>query len=412
MEKNSYLHNAHTVNHQEDLKLKKSLTLLDLHQSLVEKNFSNDIFEAKKLAFKLKCDAKNIEREKIDNFGKIIGKKQDKKRSYAMKKFDSLISLAQTNGSYNQSEGDSFSSTERDINDTKKALKTVEALRSSDEQREKSKVKLPNLDLQKGLPKNHERCEMNGNTSEGNDITQEKSNKLPKIFTAKINIKCSTTKDLQKQTYRRKKSILECSEGMITMKDYWVGDPVAIGSVRRPRKNVEEVNSRSRSMDKVHKLVRELPTDCSRSCNKPMSRLESLVSSQQSTVSAVDFAVQRRAFVVKHPQKSIVLPHISKHYQERKAQEAKEPNNKRIISGFDLKYFSSVFRKNAMKKVADSRKELHKKNKEIQMRTQLVKNRSSMKAAEQLVVDVNKSTRIQVGYTFDPLGPFARGHNH
>ena len=417
------MRHAFTANHFEDVKLKRSLTLLELHRSHTEKNFSNEMFEQKRLAFKLKCEAKNIKRDKIDNYGRIHGKKQNRKRGKVMRKFESLISLPESNGIQGSLQSAHQLATEcltdglpEIMNDEGKELQNAEA--ESGVPMQKSDKKLPNLKQQiSNSIRNYsgelndnveigEDVDNNNNVSDGTNKRKMKPNKLPNFLNEKLNIKFS-------KGHMRRKSLLEYSQTMINMKDYWVGDPMAIGSVRRARKNVEDMNSRSRSMDKVHKLIRELPVECTRNCNKPMFRLESLVSSQRSVVSAVDFAAQRRAFELKQrPDKRKRHPGNLPLEKEdetglskviEKPKDAYKPETK-IISGFDLKYLSSIFRKNAMKKVAESRLDLNKKNKEIQKRTQLVRNRSSLKTAEQLVVDVNKSTRIQVGYNFDPLG--------
>ena len=422
-QKESSLQHAFTANHFEDVKLKRSLTLLELHRSHTEKNFSNEMFEQKRLAFKLKCEAKNIKRDKIDNYGRIHGKKQNRKRGKVMRKFESLISLPESNGIQGSLQSAPQLGTEcltdglpGIVNDVGKELQNTEA--ESRVLMQEADKKLPNLKQQicnsignnSGEKKDNDEIgddiDNNNNVSDGTNTRKMKPNKLPKLLNEKLNIKFS------KQGHMRRKSLLEYSQTMINMKDYWVGDPMAIGSVRRARKNVEDMNSRSRSMDKVHKLIRELPVECTRNCNKPMFRLESLVSSQQSVVSTVDFAAQRRAFELKqHPDKHKRHPgNLSLEKEDKtglskvieKPKDTDKPETK-MISGFDLKYLSSIFRKNAMKKVAESRLDLNKKNKAMQKRTQLVRNRSSVKTAEQLVVDVNKSTRIQVGYNFDPL---------
>ena len=431
-QKESYLQQAHIVNHLEDVKLKRFLTLLELHTSHVEKNLSNEMFEQKRLAFKLKCEAKNIKRDKIDNYGRIHGKKQDRKRGKAMRKFDSLLSLCESNGI--QGSLQSAQQNGREIltgglpgivNDVVKGLKNTEA--ESGDPMQESVKKSTNLNPQISNFIGNNSSEDDGNDETVEDIDgirfqnkdtnkrkTKSNNKLPNLLTGKFNI------NLSKGHFRRK-SLLEYSQSMINAKDYWVGDPTAIGSVRRARKNIEEMNSRSRSMDKVHKLIRELPVECSKNCNKPMFRLESLVSSQQPVVSALDLATQRRVFELKQRPTKRKLQMFKRHpeIEEHKTgiskviEETKDTHNPgtKTISAFDLKYLSSIFRKNAMKKVSESRLDLNKKNKEIQKRTQLVKIRSSVKTAEQLVVDVNKSTRIQVGYTFDPLGHLTEKEN-
>ena len=434
-QKESYLSHAHIVNHLEDVKLKRSLTLLELHKSHAEKNLSNEMFEQKRLAFKLKCDAKNIKRDKIDNYGRIHGKKQNRKRGKAMRKFESLISLSESSGiqgtlqSAQQYAGEILTGGLPEIvNDVVKGLKNTE-VESGDPMQESDK-NLANQNSQIGnlignncgendgkIGEDDEIGEdVNGNNNSNDDTNTSKTkpNKLPKLLTGKFNNNLS-------KGHVRRKSLLEYSQSMINAKDYWVGEPTAIGSVRRARKNIEEMNSRSRSMDKVHKLIRELPVECSRNCNKPRFRLESLVSSQQPVVSALDLATQRRAFELKQRpnkrrlQMSKLHPEIEEHKADasKVIEESKDTHNPKTktISAFDLKYLSSIFRKNAMKKVAESRLDLNKKNKEIQKRTQMVKKRSRIKTAEQLVVDVNKSTRIQVGYTFDPLGHLTKKEN-
>ena len=396
-QKESYLQQAFTVNLVEDVKLKRSLTLLELHKSHTEKNFSNEMFEHKRLAFKLKCEAKNIKRDKIDNYGRIHGKKQNRKRGKVMRKFESLMSLRESNGIRDSLQSAQQFATEcltdglpGIVNDAGKELQATKS-ESWDRIMQESGKKLPNLkqQIRNSIGNNSGKNDGNGeigqdvdnndDVSEGTNTTKMKPNKLPNLLNEKFNVKFS-------KQHMRRKSLLEYSQTMINMKDYWVGDPMAIGSVRRARKNVEDMNSRSRSMDKVHKLIRELPVECTRKCNKPMFRLESLVSSQQSVVSTTDFAVQRRAFELKqrpderklHPEnlpleKEDDKPDLSKVTEEPK--DTYKPETK-MISGFDLKYLSSIFRKNAMKKVTESRHDLNKKNKEIQKRTELVKNRS------------------------------------
>ena len=74
--KTSNLAHARTVNVLEDLKLKRSFTLIDLHRADLEKNIKNEIFEQKRVAFKLKCDVRNL---KKDTSGSVEETKENKK---------------------------------------------------------------------------------------------------------------------------------------------------------------------------------------------------------------------------------------------------------------------------------------------------------------------------------------------
>ena len=68
---------------------------------------------------------------------------------------------------------------------------------------------------------------------------------------------------------------------VLVVGDLWVGDPKAIGSVRRARRSPEELTNRENSIGEVRKLIRDMPQYplCSRNCNRPGAALESIASS-------------------------------------------------------------------------------------------------------------------------------------
>ena len=438
--KTSNLAHARTVNLLEDLKLKRSFTLIDLHRADLEKNIKNEIFEQKRVAFKLKCDVRNL---KKDTSGSVEETKENKKvrgRKKTMKKFDSLMSLCQSSGYCSIDSEKGFAQIDnithgktvdlpKIVTELKNELLQTGLLSNELKNLPDSEVRLPpipvfnngvqdakaNLDEtgDKNSDTNDEKADTNN--LDANKKPLRKKDRITKLFPDILTPRMKTNLPIaQKRDEKiKKKSLLEYSQRMITVRDYWVGDPMAIGSVRRPRKNITEMNSRKKSMGPVHKLIREFPIGCTRNCDNPGSKLESLVSSQPSFVPASKFAAQRKAFQLKKlsekPIPSDKLMDETALKTERQGTIEKTSGGierqvqPKIISGFDLKYLTSTFRKNAMMKAAEKRQDFQKKSKEIQKRMKLVRHRSSVKPAENFVVDVNKTTRVQVGYTFNPL---------
>ncbi len=87
------LHRARERNHLEDVRLQRSLSQMELHKRQLEKSMHNELYEQKQLVFKLKCEVKDIKRNKKLKRLKKNPKKKDPGEA-AMKKFASLQSLA------------------------------------------------------------------------------------------------------------------------------------------------------------------------------------------------------------------------------------------------------------------------------------------------------------------------------
>ncbi len=162
---------------------------------------------------------------------------------------------------------------------------------------------------------------------------------------------------------------------------------------------------RNKSMGELHKLIRDFPVDCSRQCNKPGALLETMVS-VPTYVSATQFAAQRKAF---RAMDSTAIASVAQ-------AQFSNNNNLLILDGGgensqqapivnDLKYMTASFQEAATKRAADRRKELRQKNKELHEKVQLARHRSSVTMTEFITQDErDKTTKIQYGIKFDPLG--------
>ena len=436
----SHLSLARVVNLLEDLKLKRSLTLLDLHRSHLKKTINNEIFEQKRIAFKFKCEVRNIKKNKNENVKKTEENKSRRKQKKTMKKFDSFISLCESSGicsnepekelvDINNIAPGKIVDLPKIVTELKSGLIQTALLADDLKNLPDHDVKLPpiekttttsndkELDTKDNLDGTEEKDDgsnLDTNAKEKTGLLEvRKKGTIDRLFPDILTPRFKTRRTNDEGQMDRK-PLLENSHRMIPVKDYWIGDPIAIGSVRRPRKNIAEMTSRNKSMGPVQKLIREIPFGCSKNCDNPSSKLESQVSSQAILVPATKFAAQRKAFeMLKRSERSVSLEKMSddatKNSEgietEKTPEDITTNKQQKPISGFDLKYFTSIFRKNALQKVAKRRLDLNKKNKEMQKRLQVVRQRSSVKAAENFVVDVNKTTRVQVGYTFDPLEP-------
>ena len=81
--------------------------------------------------------------------------------------------------------------------------------------------------------------------------------------------------------------------------EFWIGDPKAIGSVRRPRLPPEMMSARSKNVGEVMKMIRDLPVypSCSRNCNKPGASFEDFPDEQKNMMPSMVIANVARHYL-------------------------------------------------------------------------------------------------------------------
>lgn len=174
-------------------------------------------------------------------------------------------------------------------------------------------------------------------------------------------------------------------DDLVVITDFWVGDPKAIGSVRRARLTPDAMSCREKSISEVRKLLRDMPRypSCSRNCNRPGAALESIASSMEvfnlPTISKLKKAVSVDVLPVsaETAEQGLLLP--------------------------DITYASSSFHKKAAQAARDQKQSLRQANKSLMTKFDQAAQSNQFKKKDEIVIDPTKGTRIQIGYAYDPI---------
>ena len=186
---------------------------------------------------------------------------------------------------------------------------------------------------------------------------------------------------------------------VIIVKDCWVGDPKAIASVRRSRLAPDVMGARHKNIGDVMRLIRDLPMypSCSRNCNRPGVIFDTMVSSNELMI----MPSMTKANVKRQLAKSLGNPVVTV------AVSGVEDSNKiTLLPPITESQFTGLSEdKNMTKNIQKTRPSLRQTiRKDLKKATE----RDTFTTTQNVIVDSNKSTRFQIGYTYDPVSRLRR----
>ena len=188
---------------------------------------------------------------------------------------------------------------------------------------------------------------------------------------------------------------------VIIVNDYWVGDPKAIGSVRRQRQPPEIMTARHKNVGEVMKLIRDLPMypSCSRNCNRPGAIFDSMVASSPHTL----LPSMAKANVARHyKKKSKMAKAISQVNHAVQAVAAfNRPSPLPPIQ--DATVAAASTQKKIQKDFQQRQQSLRKTTRELRRNLKRATERLTFKPTQKVVSDGRGGTRVQLSYTFDPV---------
>ena len=377
---------AREKNLLEDLKLSRSLTNLQSEWNLKDKSMFNEIFEQKRLVYRYNHEILQLRKEKH----------RQKQLSRARKRLNRPKSRIRRIESENNGDPD-VNGTEID---QVKELNQPSLVFTEEESgsTQISPVKFIEPDLQdenpQAIPLQFSNIletvtHRHSIPSEKTDWTQlkfpdiTKSKTDPRYSRSLHSRSASTSQPLSSHSVEDFGSEDDVKD-TIVLKDYWVGDPKAIGSVRRPRVAPEEMTARSKASGEVRKYIRDLPKypSCSKNCNHPGVCLDS------QTLSSDLMPIVEKSKLLKEYKK------MARHRDRQESEIPKVPIEMlaRVTKG-DLE----------MKSLRGLQQETMEKFNNAVTRSVLTSN-------DKVTVDVNKSMRIQVGYNYRPTVALQRSY--
>ena len=228
------------------MRLGRQLTALEKQRVHRDSSMFNDIYEQKQLVFKYKREVKEIRKE-VNKSEQRTARREARKHLQQVRSYDATAETdAHEQLAVLEAAGGSAAVEEdAEVKGEAATVETVPAPTQDIEIQPVNKADLenddPRLSLRPGL------------------LT--KSSTMPNLTV----IAAEPEKPPQKLD--------------IVTAEYWVGDPVAIHSVRRPRLQPNEMSDRAQPFGQARKLMVNMPKYplCSRNCNKPSARLEALM---------------------------------------------------------------------------------------------------------------------------------------
>lgn len=233
-----------------DVHLQRRKDVIELERQQRDRSLFNDIFEQKQLAFKYKRQKKKLKKRSPDDSQTKELQNTTEEPADTSIRDDSrvtrhltipVLTLQRPSITTNTMKGNKYSSHSREASPTKLMLPSVrdkEGRKSPHTHRGSFRKEHTTI-----LSSREEKKHTNGLGTIKEETNLKRSNTLPNLYT-----------------------IYDKSGQSPSTGDYWVGEPEAIGSVRRPRLNPDEMTDHTQPSGEARKLLIDLanPRLCSR----------------------------------------------------------------------------------------------------------------------------------------------------
>lgn len=294
---------ARAKNHTEDVRLQHILATYSLEKKQWERRVFNETFEQRHLAYALKREADGIKRrekkkqerigykKEVQHLGNQqyiaeLRKKMDSGKSGIMISTGaSLPPVVMTDGK-EQGQGDAGKSAWAKLSSRTLAQSKTNNEHQAKEDFSQNNYRFANL-VQTVM---YENKPSQSSEMKKVNLTEIVNRLFPKPLRQAMSmadlerLKCLDPADREVSPIDIGDDLEnEPTEKSLLSEDFWIGDPKAIGSVRRPRLPPEVMSARSKNIGDVMKLIRDLPVypSCSKNCNKPGAKFDEMTTSQE-----------------------------------------------------------------------------------------------------------------------------------